>query len=159
MLVFAAGCSVPGQPTAGHPVPGSGTGTAAVPATTGPGSSLAAAMREWEAVAGGHFTDSARALEQLSTAVGDDSVVRSGCATLHEANAVGLQHDLPTPDSELTAELQRMIDDMNTATHACLRFVEGHADVDAAAYQEYLGRAVDHLQRAKVILDAVLRGR
>lgn len=113
---------------------------------------------EWEALAGGHFTESARALEQVSSAA-DDSVIRSGCALLHDANAVGLQDDLPTPDPALTAELQRMIDDMNSATHACLRFVDDHAGTDASTYQDYLARAVAHLQRAKVILNEDLRGR
>ena len=130
----------------------------AVPVPTEPAGTLAAAVRDWEAVAGEHFSQSARALEQVSAA-GDDAAVRSGCAILHDANAIGLQNDLPTPDPALTAELQRMIDDMNTATHACLRFVDGHAEAEAATYRDYLGRAVEHLQRAKVILDEDLRGR
>ena len=73
------------------------------------------------------------------------------------ANAIGLQRDLPTPDPELTAELQRMIDDMNVATHACLRFVLARNPNDAIVYQDYLARAVDHLDRAKLLLDADLR--
>lgn len=153
VVVVVAGCS-----TAGHPVPGADATATTPPATSGPGRSLAEAMREWEALAGGHFTESARALEQVSSAA-DDSVVRSACAMLHDANAVGLQDDLPTPDPALTAELQRMIDDMNTATHACLRFVDGHAATEASTYQDYLARAVAHLQRAKVILSEDLRGR
>lgn len=153
LLVFVAG----GCSTAGHPVPGTDA-TATTRPTAGPVRSLAEAMREWEALAGGHFTESARALEQVSSAA-DDSVIRSGCALLHDANAVGLQDDLPTPDPALTAELQRMIDDMNSATHACLRFVDDHAGTDASTYQDYLARAVAHLQRAKVILNEDLRGR
>lgn len=118
-------------------------------------------MREWEAVAGDHFTQSARALEKVSAAagVGDDSAVRAGCTELHDTNTVGLQGHLPTPDPALTAELQRMIDDVNIAAHACLRFADGRDLTDAVTYQEYLGRAVDHLQRAKGILAADLRGR
>lgn len=131
-----------------------GTPTAAVP----PQGSLAAAMREWEATAGDHFKQSARALEQVADGAqaGDESAVQSGCAVLHDTNAIGLQHDLPTPDPKLTAELQRMIDDMNTATHACFRFALKLDPADAAIYQEYLSRAVDHLQQAKAILDADL---
>ena len=140
------------------------TSTAPIPvttATTDPVEPMdpAAAMREWEALAGDHFKKSARALQQVSEAAeaGDEAAVRSGCQQLHDANAIGLQRDLPTPDPELTAELQRMIDDMNVATHACLRFVLARNPNDAIVYQDYLARAVDHLDRAKLLLDADLR--
>lgn len=173
LTILLGGC------TAGRPVPGSGTratGPDGPPPTTvqstpgqrippptdpTPTSSLAAAIREWEAVAGDHFTQSARALEKVSAAAesGDDSAVRAACADLHDANAVGLQGHLPTPDPALTAELQRMIDDLNVATHACLRFADGREPSDADIYQDYLARAVGHLHRAKGILEADLRGR
>jgi hypothetical protein len=120
---------------------------------------MAAAIREWESTTGDLFKRSAHALKQVSEASdsGDEAAVRSGCRQLHDANAVELQRLLPTPDPELTAELQRMIDDMNVATHACLRFVIARQPGDSTAYQDYLARAVDHLQQAKVILDADLR--
>lgn len=47
-----------------------------------------------------------------------------------------------------------MIDDMNVATHACLRFVIARQSDDTITYQDYLARAVDHLQQAKSIVDA-----
>ena len=121
--------------------------------------SMAAAIRGWEARTGDLFKRSARALQQVSEAsdAGDEAAVRSGCTQLHDANAIQLQRLLPTPDPELTAELQRMIDDMNVATHACLRFVLARESGDSATYQDYLARAVDHLAQAKVILDADLR--
>ena len=104
-------------------------------------------MRQWEAKAAEHFTASGKALQQVSeaSAAGDEAALRSGCRQLHDANTVGLQRDLPTPDPRLTEELQRMIDDINTATHACVRFVLAREDVDAATYQDYLARAVEHL--------------
>ena len=49
-----------------------------------------------------------------------------------------------------------MIDDINTATHACLRFVIAREDADATNYRDYLARAVEHLHRAKEFLDADL---
>ena len=116
---------------------------------------LAAAMREWESRAGDHFKESAKALDQVSegTEHNDDSAVRTGCQRLHDTNAIGLQADLPTPDPALTAELQRMIDDVNTAAHACLRFADSHNQDDASTYQTYLARAIDHLTTAKQILN------
>lgn len=170
LTIMLGGCTV------GPPVTGSGT-RASVPdqpasdtsrqtpstptPTPTPTPSLAAAVRAWEAIAGDHFTRSARALEKISAAAGagDDSAVRAGCSDLHDTNTIGLQGHLPTPDPALTAELQRMIDDVNIATHACLRFADGRDLAEAITYQEYLRRAVEHLHRAKGILEADLRGR
>ena len=123
--------------------------------TTDVPSDLAVAMRAWEARAGDHFKESARALEQVSEATdrNDEASVRSGCQRLHDTNAVGLQADLPTPDPVLTAELQSMIDDVNTAAHGCLRFTDSRRPDDATTYQTYLARAIDHLTTAKTILN------
>ena len=139
---------------AGTPEPMSPTPAASRTTQTSP-SALTVAMREWESRAGDHFTESARALDQVSQAAerGEEAGVRMGCQRLHDINAVGLQADLPTPDPALTAELQRMIDDVNTAAHACLRFADSRNDDDAATYQTYLARAIDHLTTAKQILN------
>lgn len=156
--LVTAGCSAqrtePAATTTSEPPPAT---SSAEPAPT----SLAAAMRQWEGVAGEHFTQSGEALQQVAeaSAADDESALLSGCQKLHDANAVGLQRDLPTPDPRLTAELQRMIDDVNIAAHACVRFVLARDDVDATTYQDYLGRAVEHLHRAKGILDADLAPR
>jgi hypothetical protein len=150
--------------TAGNPTPpapsAAGRSTAASPPTSAtlsvPPLSRAEAIREWEGIAREHFKESATALAQVSeaSAAEDEAGLRAGCQRLHDTNAIGLQEDLPTPDPQLTAEVQRMIDDMNVATHACLRFALGRDPIDAGNYQEYLARAVEHLQRAKAILTA-----
>jgi hypothetical protein len=123
--------------------------------TTTSTTALAAAMREWQSRAGDHFKETAKALDQVSQGSehDDDDAVRTGCQRLHDTNAIGLQADLPTPDPALTAELQRMIDDVNIAAHACLRFSGSRNQDDAATYQTYLARAVDHLTTAKQILN------
>ena len=119
--------------------------------------SLQTQIREWKLRAGDHFSASGGALEQVSraSAAEDEAGMWSGCQRLHDANSTGLQDDLPTPDPRLTDELQKMIDDMNTATHACLRFVLGRRPGEAAIYQDYLARAIEHLQRAKTVLSAL----
>ena len=116
---------------------------------------LAAAMREWQSRAGDHFKETAKALDQVSQGSEHDdaAAVRMGCQRLHDTNVIGLQADLPTPDPALTAELQRMVDDVNTAAHACLRFSDSRHQDDATTYQTYLARAVDHLTTAKQILN------
>lgn len=160
VLALVGACAGPerrpaSSPAAAPPPAPSATATSA-PVPTG---SLASAIREWETRTGDLFKRSARALHQVSegTDANDEAAIRSGCQQLHDANAVELQRLLPTPDPDLTAELQRMIDDMNVATHACLRFVIARKPDDTTIYQDYLARAVDHLQQAKVILDADLR--
>lgn len=156
VLLCAACAATPTRAPAGPAGPGD---TAAGTAPPAPTWSAASAIRQWEAVAGEHFRQSARALGEVSAASAgeDESGLWSGCRLLHDTNSIGLQSDLPSPDPGLTAELQRMIDDMNTATHACLRFVLGRDPVDAANYRDYLDRAVEHLRRAKVILTRLER--
>jgi hypothetical protein len=123
--------------------------------TTTSTTALAVAMREWQSRAGDHFKETAKALEQVSQGSEHDdaAAVRTGCQRLHDTNAIGLQTDLPTPDPALTAELQRMVDDVNTAAHACLRFSDSRHQDDASTYQTYLARAIDHLTTAKQILN------
>jgi hypothetical protein len=120
--------------------------------------SRADSLRQWETLAREHFMQSGQALQQVSeaSAANDAAALGSACKKLHDANTVELQRHLPTPDPQLTEQLQRMIDDINTATHACVRFVLAREDIDAATYRDYLARAVDHLHRAKVILEADL---
>ncbi|WP_328362191.1 hypothetical protein OG976_11765 [Mycobacterium sp. NBC_00419] len=138
-----------------HPVDRAESRSTTGATTSSAPSDLAVAVRAWEVRAGDHFKESARALEQVSeaTAGDDEAGVRSGCQRLHDTNAVGLQADLPTPDPALTAELQSMIDDVNTAAHGCLRFTASRHPEDATTYQTYLARAIDHLTTAKGILD------
>ena len=156
VALIAPGCSArPTESTATQTPSPTVTQPSPSAAEPAPATSLATAMRQWEALAGEHFTQSGRALQQVSeaSAAEDEPALQSGCRQLHDANTVGLQHDLPTPDPRLTDELQRMIDDINIATHACVRFVLARESVDATTYQDYLARAVEHLHRAKGFLN------
>lgn len=158
----AVGCSAPQKPAAPAATPGPTIASASSSAEPAPTTTpLATAMRQWEERAGDHFRQSGQALQQVSdaSAAEDAAALGSGCQKLHDTNTVGLQHDLPTPDPRLTERLQRMIDDINTATHACVRFVLAREEVDAATYRDYLARAVDHLDEAKRILEADLAPR
>ncbi len=159
VVLGATACSAQQTAPSATPVPEPSVAIATT--TTSAAPTLAEAMRQWKAVAGEHFTASGKALQQVSeaSAAGDEEALRAGCTQLHDANTLGLQRDMPTPDPRLTDELQRMIDDINTATHACLRFVLARKDVDAENYREYLARAVEHLHRAKEVLDADLAPR
>lgn len=162
LMLTTVACTV----SAEHPVPAPEASTQS--RTTSPSTTPSAlptpsttpqadAIRDWEARAGDHFKQSAAALQKVSEASSteDEAGLRSGCQQLHDTNSIGLQDDLPTPNRELTSELQQMIDDMNIATHACMRFALARNPADADTYQVYLSRAVEHLQSAKVILNAL----
>jgi hypothetical protein len=154
----APGCSSSRTAPSATPAPEATSTQTPVPSATTPAPSpvpLAEATREWTRRAGDHFTASGKALQEVSeaSASGDEAGLRDGCTQLHDTNTIGLQRDLPTPDPRLTDELQRMIDDINTATHACVRFVLARDAVDSATYQDYLARAVEHLHRAKGFLN------
>ena len=135
VALHTSACSA--QQTAPSTTPADETPLTTATTTTSAAPTLAEAMRQWESVAGDHFTESGTALQQVSEAssAGDEEALRSACTKLHDTNTVGLQRDLPTPDPRLTDELQRMIDDINTATHACLRFALAREDVDAQNYR------------------------
>lgn len=160
VAVACAACSSTPTPVPAPAAPATTTtpaSTAGTTATTTPGTttpSLATRIDDWKLRAGEHFSDSADALEGVSraSATEDEAGLLTACQQLHDANSIGLQEDLPTPDRRLTDELQKMVDDMNVAAHACLRFVLGRDARETDIYQEYLARAVEHLQRAKVIL-------
>ncbi|MCW1957838.1 MAG: hypothetical protein KIH64_004685 [Mycobacterium sp.] len=160
VLAGSAGCAIQAEQPVAMPEATTPTAvtTAAAPTSPTP-ASRAEAIRDWEVRAGDHFKESATALERISEAsdAEDEAGLLAGCRQLHDTNSLGLQDDLPTPDQSLTNELQRMIDDMNTATHACLRFALNRKPAEAETYQNYLGRAVEHLQRAKVMLNALRR--
>jgi hypothetical protein len=163
VAALVCGCTAGNPTTPAPPAAGPSTASTTPQSTTTPStspstspSSPGEAIREWEGIAREHFKESAIALEQVSdaSAAEDEAGLRAGCQRLHDTNSIGLQEDLPTPDPQLTAEVQQMIDDMNVATHACLRFALGRDPTDAGNYQQYLARAVEHLQRARAILTA-----
>jgi hypothetical protein len=157
VIAFVVMANRPAVRVESSPTTGSTT-TTAPRATVSP---RVAAMREWKSRASEHFRESAVALQQVSDAadVGNIAALRGACQLLHDTNSVGLQTDLPSPDASLTAEIQRMIDDINVAAHACLRFAGSENPDDVSTYQKYLSRAMDHLNMAKTIMDRDLAGR
>jgi hypothetical protein len=144
----------------------SNSGELAVPLALGSGaaptstSSLAPAIRDWKKRATEHLQESARDLDAVASAdqAQDVAGVRAGCQRLHDANTVGLQADLPSPDPAVTAAIQSMIDDINTAAHACMTFTTTMNPADADAYQNYLDQAMTHLQTGLDIVNRDLAG-
>jgi hypothetical protein len=58
----------------------------------------------------------------------------------------------------VTAAIQSMIDETNTAAHACMTFTTTMNPADADAYQNYLDQAMTHLQTALDIVNRDLAG-
>jgi hypothetical protein len=127
----------------------------AVTLSTRPASSpSASAMRQWWSRASGHFQQSANALEAAqSAAKADDTAeIAAACQQLHDANASGLQADMPTPNPALTIAVQEMIDDIHTAAHICMSFGPTSSVDDINQFRSYLAHAGAHLQTATKIM-------
>ena len=126
----------------------------AVTLTTGSASSpTASAMRQWWSRASVHFQQSANALTAVQSAKADDIAGLAGaCQQLQDANATGLQADLPTPDPNLTIAIQDMIDDVHTAVHICTSFGPTSSTGEIDQLRLYFAHAGAHLQTATKIM-------
>lgn len=133
---------------------------AQVPSNAPTGSANPAIQRWWSA-AQEHFTELQRAVDNTrnSARTGDLAGLRDACGQLDEAGAVKLQAHLPTPDPDLTTEIQAMINEYRDASHMCVSILDGSnqdysgeikADMDAAAQhmQEALDVINQNTQRA-----------
>ena len=123
--------------------------------TTGSTSSPSAtAMRQWWSRASLHFQQSANALAAIQSAANADDIagVAAACQQLHDADAAGLQADLPTPDPDLTIAVQDMIDDAQTAAHICISIGPTSSTDEINQLRSYFAHAGAHLQTANEIM-------
>lgn len=77
-----------------------------------------ASVAEWWSRASVHFQQIENAAEDGENA-STASEYEAACNELHDAVAVDLQADMPTPDRNLTAAVQSMIDDLHRAMEIC----------------------------------------
>lgn len=115
-----------------------------VPAT----SDTLAAVQQWWPTAHDHFYELQNALMDTRGAL-DSALERKGgsmldtsCHKLHDAGAVKLRSDLPSPDRLLTAELDAAINDSHEAAHMCLAAIAG-------SQNNYAGEFVAELDQAE----------
>lgn len=109
----------------------------------------------WQAGADKHVVALQDALEgaQRSLQQFDKLGVERSCQRVHDASVVDLQADLPSPDPNLTAELDAAIQDAHTTAHVCLSAMSGSPNNYDVEFTTYLDQALKHLGAATDIVD------
>jgi hypothetical protein len=109
----------------------------------------------WEAGADNHEAALQDALEsaQRSLQQFDKLGIERSCQLVHDSSVVDLQSDLPSPDAELTAELDAAIQDAHTTAHVCISAISGSANNYDVEFRTYLDQALKHLGAAIDIVD------
>ncbi len=115
----------------------------------------AAIQQWWEAGANKHVVALQDALEsaQRSLQQMDKLGVERSCQRVHDASVVDLQANLPSPDAELTAELNAAVADAHTTAHVCISAISGSPNSYDVEFTTYLDQALRHLKAATDIVD------
>jgi hypothetical protein len=131
------------------------------PETTAPAAtSEADAVRVWYASAGTYIRALSVANYEINNAAQTTDMAQLTTACQHLQDAVtGLQKTLPTPNAELTTEIQAAITDFGNAAHGCLAAVPNHDQgaIDQAAQSMTSGGK--HMDVATVILGRIVNAR
>lgn len=115
-----------------------------------PRAGAATPVEEWWSMAITQFQAMGPPLGALgrATQAHDLPGARAACQQLHDANAA-LQGSMPTPEPDLTAEVQAMIDDIDAGSRTCMSGTET-SDINKTV--SYLQQAAAHYNAAKGIL-------
>lgn len=94
------------------------------------------------------LNDAQRSLQQF-----DKLGVERACQHMHDAAVVDLQANMPSPDPDLTAELNAAIQDAHTTAHVCMSAIGGSTNNYDIEFTTYLDQALKHLKSATEIVD------
>lgn len=120
--------------------------------------SSAAAMQQWWSATQDDFIDMQKTAADVQQAL---TVFRPGalaaaCQRVHDFAEVRLQSHLPSPNSELTAELHAAIEDYHSAAHMCLAVVAGSPVNYDGEFLSSMAQADKHLSAARDIIRKTL---
>lgn len=119
------------------------------------GQASAEAVAEW-------WTDSHEDVSNLRAALHDSEQalrlqdndgLQLACQQLHDTAGVRVPAHLPTPDPELTSELQAAAQDAHDAAHMCLAAVAGSMNSYGGEFDADMDQADRHLAAAQEIID------
>lgn len=120
-----------------------------------PTTGSAAIQQWWDAGTDKHVAalqdaldDAQRSLQQF-----DKLGVERACQRIHDAAVVDLQAHLPSPDPDLTAELDAAIQDAHTTAHVCLSAISGSPNSYDVEFTTNLDQALKHLRAATEIVN------
>jgi hypothetical protein len=106
----------------------------------------------WASKAGPPLHDIQAAMQSLTTAIKaqDFDGLRTACGQLGNAGQ-RLGATLPSPDQELTSEIQAAVDDVATASNSCPAFGPGSGQAELSSLTSPLNEAMAHLSKAQQI--------
>ena len=127
-------------------------------APTTSGTTALQQLQQWWSSARDDFIDLKNASAEAQQAL---DVIRPGalaaaCQHVHDAAEVRLQSHLPSPNSELTAELQAAIEDFHSAAHMCLAVVAGSLRNYDSEFLSSMAEANRHMRAAEDIINKSL---
>lgn len=126
--------------------------------SSAPTTSSTTALQRWWSSARDDFTDLKDASDEAQLAI---DVIRPGalsaaCQHVHDAAEVRLQSHLPSPNTELTAELNAAIEDFHAAAHMCLAVVAGSSSNYDSEFLSSMTQANRHMSAAQDIINRML---
>ena len=126
--------------------------------SSAPTTANSAAMQQWWSTANEHFDELQRAVADSREALQrqDEPVLAKSCQQIHDAGAVKLRAHLPSPDPDLTAELDAAINDAHDAAHMCLAAVNGSLNNYFGEFAANLDQVEKHLKAALNIVNKSL---
>lgn len=126
--------------------------------SSAPTNAESTAMQQWWSAARGNFNDFQGALDDTREGLKrqDEAMVQSSCQDMHDAGAVDLRAHLPTPNADLTAEIDAAINDAHEAAHMCLAAASGSLNNYVGEFAANLDQAEKHLTAALNIVNESL---
>lgn len=120
-----------------------------------PTSERAAAIQDWWSGTSEHVEalQDALADTQLAIQQMDDSTLEATCRQMHDLAAVDLRSHLPSPDPNVTSELQAAAEDAHEAAHMCLAAAAGTVNSYVGEFAADLDQAQEHLTAAEDLIE------
>jgi len=84
----------------------------------------------------------------------DDDKLKASCDQLHDANEA-LREVMPTPNPQLTVEVQQAVDNFDSASESCAAYFGSGADAKLNEFWSLTRTAEQHLSSADAILVAL----
>jgi hypothetical protein len=128
----------------------SDTEIAATPTTT-----EVAKVQQWWSGAREHFDALQGAVDDTREGIKriDEAALEKSCQQLHDAGIVALRAHMPTPDPDLTAEIDAAINDAHEAAHMCLAAASGSLNSYVGEFSASLDQVDLHLSAARDIIN------
>lgn len=119
-----------------------------------------AAVREWWSAAQAPVTELQQTLYESQSALRrfDANALTGACQRMHDKAAVDVPAHLPTPDRDLTAELDAATQDAHAAAHMCLAVIDKSQNNYEGEFNSSLDQAEKQLRAAMVHVNRILTG-